>query len=231
MYFYAAVAYLGRILNTYSCDIVQVHRKKLSALYGANVFMPSVDSNIINLSDYTVINLSEDETSLLNRLGFGVKRRVSTILLQVQMEKLYMSILDHKNLNHVTIVNSEHQNTKLKSFGIKHQPVEHSNPLPRGQEQALRLLRRNEAIVIQLPDKGGGVVVMNVTDYDSKVHELVSDPSKFTHTDAKQNDKVKVKINKIANYLKISHPAHFCKTRRRGDYNNGNSLKEICSTY
>ena len=62
---------------------------------------------------------------------------------------------------------------------------------------------------------------MNVIDYDSKLHELVSDPSKFTPCDANQNDKVNVKINKIANNLKISHPAHFYKIRRRGDYNNG----------
>ena len=67
-----------------------MHRKKLSALYGANVFVPSVDSSIINLSDYT---LDEDKTSLLNLgLGFGVKLRVSTIHLQVQMEKLYVNL-------------------------------------------------------------------------------------------------------------------------------------------
>ena len=62
---------------------------------------------------------------------------------------------------------------------------------------------------------------MNVTDYDRKLHELVSDPSKFTPCDAKQNDKVKVKVNKIANNLKISHPAHFYKIRKKCDYNNG----------
>ena len=62
---------------------------------------------------------------------------------------------------------------------------------------------------------------MNATNYDIKLLELVSDPSKFTRCDAKQIDEVKVKINKIANDLKISHPAHFNKIRRRGDYNNG----------
>ena len=55
------------------------------------------------------------------------------------------------------------------------------------------------------------MVGMNVIDYDSKLHELVSDPSKFTPCDANQSDKVNVKINKIANNLKISHPAHFIK--------------------
>ena len=66
-------------------------------------------------------NFKLDDVSAVNYRS-TIKFKVSL----VQIEKLYMSILDQKNLNHVTIVNSEHLNTKLKSFGIKHQPVEHS---------------------------------------------------------------------------------------------------------
>ena len=96
-------------------------------MYGAKVNTPEPIDNIINLSDYS---LQHDETSLLNMgLVMGLKPRTSTIQLQIQMEKLYMSILDRKHRCDITIVNNEHFKTKLKCFGIKHQPTDHFDPL------------------------------------------------------------------------------------------------------
>ena len=142
-------------------------------------------------------------------LGLGLKPRTSTIQLQIQMEKLYMSILDSKQPGDMTIVNNEHLKPKLKCFGIKHQPTDHFDPLTREQKSALRKLRLNDSIVVQRPDKGGGVAVMNKLDYNNKLLDLVNYVSKFKLCDCKQSDRVKVKINKIASDLRTLHPSHF----------------------
>ena len=62
---------------------------------------------------------------------------------------------------------------------------------------------------------------MNKLDYNNKLLDLVSDSSKFNRCDNKQSDKVKVKINKIVNNLRSSHPTHYYKIRRKGEFSNG----------
>ena len=41
------------------------------------------------------------------------------------------------------------------------------------------LKEEDESIVITRPDKGKGIVILDKTDYDNKLHEIVSDTSKF----------------------------------------------------
>ena len=43
----------------------------------------------------------------------------------------------------------------------------------------LQSLKEDESIVITRPDKGKGIVILDKTDYDNKLHEIVSDTSKF----------------------------------------------------
>ena len=40
-------------------------------------------------------------------------------------------------------------------------------------------MKEDESIVITRPDKGKGIVILDKTDYDNKLHEIVSDTSKF----------------------------------------------------
>ncbi|CAF0973794.1 unnamed protein product [Didymodactylos carnosus] len=58
------------------------------------------------------------------------------------------------------------------------------------QRKAIRKLKEDEGIIVIPADKGGQVVVMNVTDYIKKIREkldtkaykqLEEDPSKFIH--------------------------------------------------
>ena len=137
-HFYSDVMYLHRVVKQYDCDIVHKHNKKLTVLYGTKVYTLEPIDNIINLSDYS---LQHGETSLLNMgLGLGLKPQTLTIQLQIQMEKLYTSILDHEQCGDITIVNNEHLKTKLKCFGIKHQPTDHFDPLTKEQKSALQKL-------------------------------------------------------------------------------------------
>ena len=49
---------------------------------------------------------------------------------------------------------------------------------------ALRNLSKNKNLVILRPDKGNGIVILNKSDYISKVELLLSDSCKFKKLDA-----------------------------------------------
>ena len=53
---------------------------------------------------------------------------------------------------------------------------------------ALRELRRNKSIVILKPDKGNGVVILNKSDYISKIDTILADSSKFVKTTGRYED-------------------------------------------
>ena len=139
---------------------------------------------------------------------------------KLEMERLYMSILDKKHGNQITISSEENLKTKLKCFGIKHHRQD-KDVLSHSEKQAITTLRRNNEIIIQRPDKGGGVVVMDRSAYEEKLSSLISDPSKFIECASNHSDGVKKSINSIANQLKDTHKSAYYKIRRVGDYNNG----------
>ena len=45
--------------------------------------------------------------------------------------------------------------------------------------QSIKSLRRNEKILITRPDKGSGVVILNKSDYVTKMGNILNDASKF----------------------------------------------------
>ena len=63
--------------------------------------------------------------------------------------------------------------------------------------KALHELEKTKNIVIKPADKGGGIVVMNRTDYDSKVRALLSNKNHYALTDSNPLPKL---INDIVSY-------------------------------
>jgi len=219
LYFYSAVQYLHRIASQYESDIVHRHVKKLSNLYGGNVFVPQITENIINLSQHI---LSASESSVLNKgLNFSMKYKQKPIDKQIEIEKLYMSILDKRDKNEVDINQNEHLKAKLKCFGIRHSTDISPDPLTRQEKEAAKNLKINDNIVIQRPDKGGGVVIMNKTDYTSKLKTLINDPTKFIKCNKKQSANVKTELNRISETFKKSNWNLYHKLRRIGEFNLG----------
>ena len=77
--------------------------------------------------------------------------------------------------------------------------------LPRRYIRALKGLRNDPSIVITTADKGGGFVIMNKTDYDTKMGSLLDDPTTYKKV-SKDNSitKSKLFIKEIRNILKDS---------------------------
>ena len=162
--------------------------------------------------------LLEQERSLLSKgLNFGLKRKINPVNNKIEMEKLFYCINEKERLGKVTVTDSEHLKVRLKHFSIRRSTEGHSGiNLTRDDHKALKSLKNNSSIVIQRPDKGGGTVIMNSTDYNEKLAALIGDANKFQVCSPKQSDVVKAKLNQIANKYKSDCPQLFKMLRVLG---------------
>ena len=91
-------------------------------------------TRILNLSNHL---LSDAETKLLNRgLNFALKKKSNNLDCQIEMEKLYMDIIEQDK---VKILEKENLKTKLKCFGIRHRPDNIPDPLTKDEITALKV--------------------------------------------------------------------------------------------
>ena len=67
---------------------------------------------------------------------------------------------------------------------------------------ALKNLSRNKEIVVLRPDKGNGVVILNRTDYVSKIESLLEDATKFRPLDTDILDLCTKREGKLIRYLR-----------------------------
>ena len=78
--------------------------------------------------------------------------------------------------------------------------------LTKQQFQALKTLSKDKSITILPADKGRAVVVMNSTDYSTKIHELLQDTKTYQKiTDKRRNptsSTEKAKLNKLLLHIK-----------------------------
>ena len=107
---------------------------------------------------------------------------------------------------------------RLKNFSIRSDRDSTKPNLSPDEYRALKTIRSNNEVVLQRPDKGGGVVIMNKCDYEEKLLTLISDPSKFTSTGDKQSETVKSRLNAIASKYKISNPTIYKKVKTEGNF-------------
>ena len=155
-----------------------------------------IDS-VIDLSSY---KLNKSELSLLSKgLNFSTKKSYNCIEGKVQAENLYNDILNKASNKQLTVDNKAELEIKLKNFSLRaKKPDTTKDNLSKEEHVALKKLKSNNEIVVQRPDKGAGVVILDKKDYDNKLLELISDPSKFATCDSKRTETVKKKINNIA---------------------------------
>ena len=214
--FYACVFLLQRTSRQYESDKLAVHQRKLNQLYGSKAYLPQYKNNVYNISSYEP---NMHEMAVLNRgLNFSVKKKNEPFMAKVEMEKLMYNIISKERASKVDISNVSDLKIKLKHFAIRNTNDESKQNLSPDGYRALKSLRDNDDIILQRPDKGGGVVIMNKADYECKLHALIADPNKFVHSNCRQSEIVKTKVNKIAAKYKISNPVIHKKLKIQGNF-------------
>ena len=75
--------------------------------------------------------------------------------------------------------------------------------IPREQHQALKNLSKNKNIIITIPDKGSGVIILNRVDYVNKMQDILSDTTKFKKASNQDIYDISRKMeNRVRNYLR-----------------------------
>ena len=134
--------------------------------------------NVTNLSDYA---LSETE---LFALSFGLKfcvppRRVNSTTTRAEFESLYSQLEGLTQRGRLGGALLRNRLANLAHEFCKTSFSRYASPLNGVHLVALQGIARNKNLVITASDKGGGVVVLNRTDYIAKLLETLADSTKF----------------------------------------------------
>lgn len=173
------VTFIRRQVQKRNSIIQAKHKRKLDRLRGSDLLNP--DKLITNLSSY---RLNDTEKSILVLgLNFAItpsKIKASNFAVPIETlaRKLKTLPLWRNSGISWTAVNAK---LRELAFTSTHSYRPKNFNLSKKQFAALTKLRRNKNIIILKPDKGNGVVVMDRTDYISKMMDILHDTNKFQH--------------------------------------------------
>ena len=193
-------------IHNYCKNIKIVHSKKLNNLGISPYRFMDPHDVIFNFSNY---KLSDKEKSLL-ALGLDFKLpcyKPNFVQFFMPLEKLTRILkkfspdvkqfehfqLQLKNLSYSTWSSIVKTNNNWYPFFTKE------------DFNTIKALSKNDNIVICKPDKGKGIVILNKTDYISKMELILSDESKFVEvkdTLFKISNKSEDKINRVLKKFK-----------------------------
>ena len=175
--------------------------KKLNNLYFDSNNVASVKSicfkkdtdSFINLSTY---ELSKEEREFLNLgLNCHIQPKYNRVNKQVNIEILYQNLLDLKSKKQIDI--KPELADRLRSEGTKHRNPIHNSILSNSLKAAAKTLRNNNDIVIRRADKSAIYVIMNRSEYISKVNDILKDTSKFKQISKNPIDQLKQDVNQL----------------------------------
>lgn len=132
-------------------------------------FPTPLNKHITNLSSYT---LNDNETQALCRgLKFCVPSLIKQATVDAEFEQYFsqltstQAVEEHLPKLKAELVSTAKDFSKARKF---------NNTLNKEHFSALKALKSNNDIVICKPDKGNAVVVLNKTDYDNKMSDILS---------------------------------------------------------
>lgn len=170
-------------------------------------FCPTPDSSDlldleVNVRDFIRLLLLKDNFSFSNNTSpeYLVKKTGETLPSESK-DMLFNGIVFHlKKLSE-----------QLNIFPINHKAAK-SNITPT-EQQALNSLRNNNNIIIKQVDKGGGIVIMDVSYYVAKVNERLSNTNVYKKCKTKA---IKTAMNKVISFVE-NHQNYFdskkCESR------------------
>ena len=158
------------------------HSKKLNNLGIFNSLKPLDPSRVIfNYSNYV---LSHKESNLLT-LGLNFKLpifKINYFSYFLSFEKMYAILSRYPIFNPDNVPNILKDNLKFiaNKYFYNFKPHKIFSPFfNKNDFTILKNLSKNDSIIISRPDKGIGVVILNKTDYHSKMNTILNDSSKF----------------------------------------------------
>ena len=166
------------IITTHEDDIhKQRIQKKLNHLYKGTVHLPNFNDNFLNLSDYTLTKYQIDFLNLgPNCHLFNKYKHINK---KSAIELLYQDIVELKQKK--IIKTHPEINDLLKAESIINRQNSHKNNtlLNHNLKEAANQLRTHPDIIIKKADKTNIYVILNKSEYNSKLQAILNDDTKF----------------------------------------------------
>ena len=195
-----------RLIDQEATKTTKRHQKKLDALIVNKRIRDGVKQNPNALiTNLTGNELSPDEVEILNLgIRYGIATRPTEEEMVCVMEDVWEQI-SKKNLINDNPWSSARVKTALRSFTYNYLDIDDKRyGLDNKRVKLIRKLK--ERYVILKPDKGSGIVLLNITDYRQSVEILFQDPAKFKRVEL---DPTISRLSTIQQYL--------LKLRNRGE--------------
>ena len=211
--YYVDFNYLIDLVEKTNCNTICrtkfIQQRKLKNL--GYVSDCNIDSSkvIFNFSD--VILTEEEKCALSKGLKFSFPPfRLNFISHFLPFEKLFKDVFSmdfYDPLNRGFQVFKQSLSHLAHSSFYSYNPFSIQRPFDNEWVKLMKNLAKNKNIVVTKPDKGNGVVLLNKSDYLEKMHDILSDRSKFSPITSdpyayilKNEDK----INRVLRKLKTS---------------------------
>ena len=152
-----------------------IHNKKLNALGISQNGVLDADKVIFNFSNRVLSNEEKEILKLGLQFGFAEKR-VSFVDHYLHYEKLLLQLSKSK-LNSEQFEEVASKVRSLAQEGFKYNPSKNNNF--KLNLNVLDDLKKDKNIIVNKPDKGKGIVIMNKKDYVDKTNVILNDESKF----------------------------------------------------
>ena len=180
----------------------QIHHKKL--------LMQGLRMQNLDKDPKVVINLSHRKLTPteLSSLNHGLKYSIlpshfDFLQTQASFEQLYQQSRAFLNFRSKIEFKRMLMNlySKYKSGYFYSKDQSFSN-LPPDQLAALKNLSTDKSLILRKPDKGNGVLVLNKSDYLSKMYQILKDQNKFRPTTLDNNLENLIKFQRFLPRLK-----------------------------
>ena len=169
-------------LSKFKQKINAIHKRKLLNVGISNELNPCNPNDVIkNLSSKTI------PKRITFLLAFGLDfslppfGKIHFERYMLPFEKLALSL---SKLSSISNVNFDRIKESLKFIAYKYYYGFKSNKIvsPIFSEKDIKLLKefsKDESIIVCKPDKGRGIVILDRTEYEQKMHDLLQDSTKF----------------------------------------------------
>ena len=161
-------------------------------------FPVSPDKFIFNFSSHQLSKLEKECLSF--GLKFCVPPKVNHIKLKAEFESFVDQLKALTPTSDSAFAQFKANLVNLNEWILSSKNQQHI--FTKEHKNALNDLLKNDDIIISKPDKGSGVVILNKSDYITKVSSILSDTTKFSKDNGQiETYKLEVKINKILKKL------------------------------
>ena len=189
--------------NEFEATTARTHADKLGSLGVNNEVKPCNPDKVV--FNYSSVTLSERMKTLL---AFGLDFNLPVYKINyyqyfLKFERLLLSL---KNANCTNITEFKLQLKSLANkyyYGFKSHKI--FSAISKHDISLLRSLACNKDIIVNKPDKGNGVVILDRTQYITSMNNIISDSSKFqiiSDDITKYTLKIEDKINSFIRKLK-----------------------------